>query len=118
MDIFRDLLDKQIVDSKGNRLGKVDGIIMTVPARAKPRLYALETGSSVLARRLGPRAGKLVDRFERWVAGKKPVPFRIPWAEVKNVGKEIDVETELESTRLHAWQEWLRHRVISFIPGN
>jgi len=118
MDVFRDLLDKQIVDSKGNRLGKVDGIVMMVPGRGKPRLHALETGSAVLARRLGRRAHKLVDRFERWVGGKKSAPFRIPWSEIKNVGQDIDVETDLESTPLHARQEWLRRRVIRFIPGS
>ncbi|ACC85470.1 hypothetical protein [Nostoc punctiforme] len=61
MNIIRDVLDNQLVDSDQHKLGKVDGIVIELRDGEPPRLSYIETGMTTLARRIHPRLG-------RWVA--------------------------------------------------
>jgi hypothetical protein len=116
MNIIRDLLDKQVVDRLGNKVGKVDGVVMTLPSRGRPRVKAIEIGTLVLMRRLGVSAG-VASRAAIALTGESQPPFRILWSKVSNVGKEIDVDIDINATEFHAWREWLRKNVISYMLG-
>jgi hypothetical protein len=61
MDLIRDVLDNQLVDRNGRKMGKVDGIAIELRENKPPRLAYIETGAPTLARRLHPR-------LARWVA--------------------------------------------------
>lgn len=117
MDVIRDVLDNQIVDRNQRKMGKVDGIIVELQDGQPPRLAYIETGATTLARRLHPR-------LERWVAvvqskwgAKRTEPLRIPWAKVRDVGIDVEVDLDAEQTPALAYEKWLRDRVTKRIPG-
>src|SRR5215217_7576841 len=95
MNLFRDILDKQILDRNKMKCGKADGLIMTVRPRARPQISHIELGSVTLARRLGPRPARFVARVARVFRGKqRQMPFRIEWNKVRDIGVDIEVEPE------------------------
>ena len=51
--LVAEVLDKQIVDAKKNKLGKVDGLVIVLREGRPPRVAYIECGAAVLARRLG-----------------------------------------------------------------
>jgi sporulation protein YlmC with PRC-barrel domain len=117
MDLIRDVLDKQVVDREERRMGKVDGLILAVEAGKPPRVLAIEQGAATLARRLHPR----IERFVRAVGAKlyreEGGPARIPWSSVRDVGIDLEVDLAAEESRVYAWQDWLRRKLIGRIPG-
>lgn len=118
MDVFRDLLDKQLLDMKGRKIGKVDGLVMTVTTRGRPRIAFIELGSVTLARRLGPRLARWTARIAAVLGDRRGyVPFRISWEKVTDVAVDIEVAVELEATPLNSWRERLRKHVLDRMPG-
>jgi sporulation protein YlmC with PRC-barrel domain len=79
MDLIRDVLDKQIVDRTGDRLGKVDGLVLTLTDGGRPRVTAIEVGPTILARRSRrvsrPSSGGCSARCRR---DREPPGFRHP----------------------------------------
>lgn len=117
MDLIRDVLDNQIVDRKQRKIGKVDGIVIELRDNQPPRLAYIETGVTVLARRLHPRLQRwLAASLERW-GPKHSQPYRIPWSKVRDIGIDVDVDLEAESTPALAYEQWLREHVVKRIPG-
>jgi sporulation protein YlmC with PRC-barrel domain len=120
MDVIRDVLDHQLVDSNQVKMGRVDSIVFELREGQPPRLTYIEVGMPSLARRLHPRLERWVAAVQsKWGAGHGE-SFRIPWSQVRdfNVGGiDIEVDLEAEATPVFAWEEWLRERVIGRIPG-
>jgi hypothetical protein len=118
VELIRDLLDKQVVDRERINAGKVDGIVMQLRPDNPPRIAFIELGAVVLARRLGPRVGYLVTRvWERIGGAKSRKPHRIAWSKVRDIGVDIEFDIDVEDTTIFDWQDWLRDKVISRIPG-
>ena len=112
MNLIRDVLDKQVLDSNRKKLGKVDGLVL-VFGKGPPRVAFIEMGPVVLGRRLGSRFGRLVARLCSRLGGKEAAePFRIPWKKVKDVGLDVEVDLSIEDTPLDNWQEWLREKLL------
>jgi sporulation protein YlmC with PRC-barrel domain len=118
--IVRDVLDNQLVDRHGIKIGKVDGIILEVPDDGPPRLAYLEQGVPTLARRLHPRLGDWVSALGRKWGCRHGESYRIPWSKVRSIGidVEVDIDVQVEETPLLAWENWLREKVIGRIPGS
>ena len=116
MELARNLLDNQVIDRRGVKLGKIDGVILSVTDGRAPRVVAIELGATVFARRVQRRLAHWlarVARRRRWPLGHT----RIPWVRVVRVGKDVHVAVEAERTRVYALERWLRTRVIGRIPG-
>ena len=117
MDLFRDVLDNQLVDRNQQKIGRVDGIVAELRDNQPPRLAYIEVGLPVLAGRLHPRLGRwFVEIQKRWGA-KISEPFQIPWSKIVDVGIDVDVDLDAEGTPTLAYEEWLRDHVIERIPG-
>lgn len=118
MELIRDLLDKQVVDRRQTKIGKVDGIVIQLRPDGQPRIVFVEIGAVSLARRLGPRMERLVSRvWGRLSGGKSRKPHRIPWSKVRDIGVDVEFDIDVRDTRIFAWQDWLRDKVICRIPG-
>jgi sporulation protein YlmC with PRC-barrel domain len=115
--LIRDVLDKQMVDRDGHKLGKVDGAVLELRDDGPPRLVYLEVGATTLARRLGRRLGHLARALARRWGGAHTDAYRIPWTRVRDVGIDIDVDVKCEETRIYVLEDWLRTHIVERIPG-
>ncbi len=116
MDLIRDVLDKQVRDTQGRPLGKVDGLVIEVREPHRPRVIAIELGAVTLARRIGRRWERWATHLLAWWTGDRAPVHRIAWEKVLQVG--IDVVVDVDAVRapmLHG-ERWLRRR-LRRLPG-
>lgn len=117
MDLIRDVLDNQLVDREGCKLGRVDGIVAELREGLPPKLTYLESGFPVLAERIHPRLANWVSAIQQHWGAKRSQPIQIPWSKVKDVGIDVDVDVDATETGALAYETWLREHVIGRIPG-
>jgi hypothetical protein len=110
MFLVRDVLDNRLLDRRKRKMGRVDGVVLSVAPGEQPRVTHLEIGGVTLARRVHPR-------LARWLARRGRPPYRIPWARVRDVGIDVTVDVDAEKTPALAWERWIREKVIGRIPG-
>lgn len=111
MHLVRDVLDKQLVDKARVRVGRVDGIVLRLDEFGRPKVEAVELGTSTVARRL------LIGVGLRTLARGRGGGYRLAWSHVADVGVDITVDVERWELPLERWQQWLRRRVLRWIPG-
>lgn len=114
MLLVRDVLDKQLVDKTGRKMGRVDGILVSMHKEQPPEVKAIELGSVVLARRVHPRVGSWIARLASRL--RLTGVYRISWRRI-SVGRDIRADIVGERTRALKLERWLRDRVIARIPG-
>jgi len=113
--LARDVLDKQLIDKTGRRMGRVDGIVIALHQGRPPEVRAIELGSAVLGRRLHERVGRWLQHLAgRW--GWNGV-YRIPWRRITVMKHEIRAGMIAERTRALVVERWLRERIVGRIPG-
>jgi sporulation protein YlmC with PRC-barrel domain len=117
INLVRDVLDKQLVDKRREKMGKVDGIVLEMRAGRPPRLAYVEVGPTTLARRLHPRLARWVEALERRWLRDGGRPYRIPWEKVAGKGVELHVDLYGDETPALAWERALRARVVERLPG-
>jgi sporulation protein YlmC with PRC-barrel domain len=117
VNLTRDILDQQVVDRRGQRMGKVDGVILELREGEPPRIAAIEIGPVTLLRRMHPRLAEWVQRWLRRHGPRSDGTFRVPWSKVLAIGVDLRVDVVADGTAARAWEEWLRDRVIRRIPG-
>ncbi len=117
MLLVLDVLDKQLTDRHGVRMGKADGLVMLQEGDAPPRVVCIEVGSLTLARRLGRHVGRWAARLARRWGGDRTQSYRIPWTLVRGITLEIAVDVDAEETRVNVVEDWLRIHVVAHIPG-
>ena len=82
IDLIRDCLDKQVLDRKDRRIGRVDGIVVELDVRGRPRVAGIEIGPATLIRRL-PRWLSIVLRvFIQKVSGNAMSRTFIEWNKI------------------------------------
>jgi sporulation protein YlmC with PRC-barrel domain len=119
MNLVRDVLDKQLVDRHGAKIGRVDGIVVELRPGQPPQLIALETGPIRMARRIGERAAAWVTRLAIRIGGAQyGEPYRIPWHCVRRIDIDISVDVDGADTPLGRRQTWLSEHVVGRIPGS
>ena len=116
MDLIRDVLDKQLIDNKLRKIGKVDGLIIVLDDEGPPRIVFIEVGVVTLARRLSRRFAALLEKLMRRF-GISEEPCRIPWTDALVTGIDVFVPIDAKNTRALAWERWLNRRIIRRIPG-
>jgi hypothetical protein len=117
MELIRDVLDKQLIDNKQRKIGKVDGIIMTLDDNGPPRITFIEMGAVTLARRLHPRLGDSVAKLLRRYGLTNGEPYRIPWSKTVVTGIDVSVAIDAQKTPALAWETWLRNKIVGRIQG-
>lgn len=111
------LLDQQVVDRKGQLMGKVDGIVLEISPGQQPKVARLVIGGGAAARRVHPRLGEWVQRRRRFWGPKRDEAVEVPWSKVLKVGIDVKVDLDAEHTPALAWEHWIRDRIIGRIPG-
>ena len=84
MRLIRDVLDNQLVDRNGTKIGRADGIVIEIRPGAPPKIVSIETGCVTKARRIHPALAAWLTRWSE--------PYRIPWKLVRDVGIDLDLD--------------------------
>lgn len=118
MNIVRDCLDKQLVDPRGVKIGRVDGVVLQLREGKAPVIAFVEVGAVTQSYRLSKRLGKLIERLERpWTpAGKNR--YRIAWRDVVPTGVDVTASVDIKKFPALAWERWLRKKIVLRIPGS
>ena len=117
MNLVHEVLDKQMLDSRRRKMGKVDGIVLELVEGRRPRVIALETGVPTLARRLSRRFGRMVDAVVQRLSPGRPGSCRIPWRRVRQIDLDVYVDLDAEGSPVFAVERWLHQHVVARIPG-
>ena len=118
MHLFREVLDKQIVDREECRLGRVDGIVVELRDGAAPRLVRLELGMVPLARRISLRLERFAESMHNRLGVRRSARYGLPWEKVLDVNvHRVRVDVDAEDTPAYDWERWLRTHVVEKIPG-
>jgi len=117
IDLVRDLLDIQLKDRNGRRIGRVDGVVLEVRDSRPPRVMALEVGALALARRVHPKLARLL----RVLAVRLlPVSLRtayFPLTLFRDVGVDVELDVDaMRDRRLLRLEKWLIRHVVRRIP--
>jgi len=111
-----DLLDRQIVDSDEELVGKVDDVELTESENGL-RLAELLVGPQAYGPRLGGHVGRWIASIAVRLGGKQE-PVRIPIEVVDDIGVSIKLKLPLrEIERVEGVDHWLRDHFIGRIPG-
>lgn len=117
LPLVRDVLDNQIYDANGHRMGKVDGIVVVLRQHRAPRVDAIELDVPALWDRLHPWLGRLAQRVLTWVSPKLSEPTRIRFEHVVKTGLDVHVDVDVTKTNAYVVEDWLKTHLIDHIPG-
>lgn len=116
MRLVGECLDKQLIDRHGRKMGRVDGIVLSLTSGARARVAWIEIGAVARARRLHPRIGRWVAACARRFGAMREDPYRVSFDRVIVQGVTAVVAVEAEETPALAWERILR-RIVERIPG-
>jgi hypothetical protein len=116
-DLIRDILDKQLIDRSGVKMGRADGVVISWTEGEQPVVHHLELGAEVLAHRVGRPFVRLV----QW--GRRRFPVReesvqiILWPAVGEItSHHLKIDLDAETSPAFAWERWLRKHIVEKIP--
>lgn len=115
-NVVHDLLDLQLVDRRGVKMGRVDELVLELRDGAPPRLAAILAGAPARSARVG-RWRLAMGRALRRVARVSPaVVTRLPFEQVRMIGERIEVDViGIETPSMRA--ERRLRALICRIPG-
>ncbi|MFD5234562.1 hypothetical protein ACFWJ5_39860 [Streptomyces qaidamensis] len=118
LDAGLQLPDRQVVDSKGTPLGKIDDLLFTEGDDERPpALAAVLIGQQAFAARLGGRTGHWWAHLAQRLTGRQG-PNEVPVAAIDDIGTVVRLASPAEVfPSLTAPERWLRHHLISRLPG-
>jgi hypothetical protein len=117
MHLVADVLDKPLRDGKGDRAGRIDGIVLVVERDKPPRVAYVEISPITLLARFSPRFAKWYARRDARLGNGRGVPFRFPWSRLEQERNGVKMDVVVESTPINALEDWLRKRIVERIPG-
>jgi hypothetical protein len=116
--IVADVLDKQIVDRSGRRMGRVDGIVLQVGGDDRPpRIVRIESGAVVQANRLHPTLGRWMKSISRRWGLRRGAVTRIAWSKLRIGDLELKADLDAHRTPALAWEHWLHDHFVRRLPG-
>ena len=116
MRLVHDILDKQLHDRHGEKMGRVDGIVLTLTDGQPPRVAAIEVGMTILARRLHPALAGATRALGRTWRPREHRETRIPFDVVHRNGTIVEADVDGLATPALGWELWLRRHVIEHLP--
>jgi hypothetical protein len=119
MYVFRDILDKQLIDCNDEPFGRVDGIVVEPREGAPPRVLQVTLGAVPLAGRFGQRVQRWVEAAHRRWSVRRSATYSIPWNAVQEVhAHHLKIDVDQKESVACDWERWLRANVIGRIPGS
>ena len=115
VELVHDVLDMQLVDRDGEKMGRVDGLTLELREGEPARVAEILVGGSVLADRVGGPVPLLL-RLLAWMTGVKTLVTRFPFDVVIEIADVVKLDVDAhETTTMRA--EHLLDRIVCMIPG-
>jgi len=115
MHLVRDVLDKQLLDRLGRKIGRVDGIIVEIQdRRSRPRVVALESGCATQAMRIHPKLARWVETLCRRIGANSG--YRIEWKSINIDGLDVRTQVNGDETPLMNMEKQLAGK-LARLPG-
>lgn len=116
MNLAREVLDRQVVDREGHKVGKVDDLVVELRPGHPAVVRAIEGGRGALARHMGGRLRVLATWLRRHAlgpAGERP-PGRVGWEHVTQIDVVVHLDCDREEAGLLVtenaiWERWISH---------
>ena len=112
-----DVLDMQLCNLLGEKIGRVDAVVLESVSGQPLRVTAIVVGGS--ARR--DRMGKWVRWLGHLLRGNGASPSEkvstIPFSAVRRIGDTVDVDVNADLMASEHVERWLREHVVRRIPG-
>ncbi|HEX6507152.1 MAG TPA: hypothetical protein VF221_05915 [Chloroflexota bacterium] len=114
MFLFRDVMDKELVDCHGHKAGKVDDIVLELRPEGPPVVRAILTGAGAAAPIFPRWMFRLATRIEEWVLGRTSIePMVVGWEHVTAIDVVVHLDLDratdsLTQTEETIWQHWLK----------
>ena len=116
LHLVHDVLDVQLRDRTGQKIGRVDAVVLELEDGKPLRVATILVGGSVRAQRIGTWMAALTDSWRRMRSVDAKVS-RIPFALVRRVAESIDVDVAEETLPSEYRERWLRTNIVCRIPG-
>jgi len=117
IELIHDMLDNEVVDRHGRKMGRVDSIVIALRPNQPPRVTAIEIGPAVLAHRVRPVLGRLMSAVEHALGIDEGRPLRIRFGDILGIHNHVKVDRAFGETvaatleqRLRAW--------VGALPGS
>jgi hypothetical protein len=118
IDLMRQVLDKQLKDRHGEKIGKVDGLILGRGPGEVLRVVAIETGLPTVLRRVSRGLASVVSRFASRLSAPLLRSARMAFREVLEIDDvEIRMDVSAAVTAARQGERWLSEHVVRRIPG-
>jgi sporulation protein YlmC with PRC-barrel domain len=115
--LAHDVLDAQLVDRVGEKIGRVDELVLELEAGRPPRVATIVIGSSARAERVGRWFVALRRGWRALFGRREEYVSRIPFDEVRRIGDTIELDVEEQSLESEHLERWLKEHVVNRIPG-
>jgi hypothetical protein len=117
MDLFRDILDAELLDERKRRIGRVDGIVLDVRAGRPPRVLTMRVGGGVVANRIHRGLGGRVQRWLQRLLRVSGEEASIAMDAIRDIGVDVEVDVDAERDPQFLQTEKAVRRIVGRIPG-
>ena len=118
MDLLYEIMDQAFVDSRGERCGRVDDIVVEDGFDHPPRVIALLSGNGAKSRHLGKLVHHLSVWLHRILGVPGPIePIAVPWEQVDRLENDVILKVPAEELGLNELNRAVAERFVGRIPG-
>ena len=122
MELGKHVVDKELMDCKGLRAGKVDDLLLEIEEPTDghltpPVVRAIITGPTALSRDLPPPLAWLGRQLQRWLGVPNPQPIEIAWEHVQRIDVAVHLDVDRVEAGLTITQQAAARRFIARLPG-
>lgn len=118
MDLLYKLMDQNLIDSRGERCGRVDDVVVEEVFDRPAKVLALLSGGGVKSRQLWGPLHRLTLWLHRLAGVRGPIaPAYILWDEVDRLENDVILKISAEEAGLDRLNRAMADRLIGRIPG-
>ena len=115
--LTHDVQDMQLCNSAGEKIGRVDALVLELASGEPPRVKTILVGGRARQERVG-RWAILLGRLLRGIGGAHQEGLsEIPFAAIQRIGDSIVVDVDEKSLPSEHIERWLCDRIVRPIPG-
>jgi len=116
--LAHDVLDAQLVDHVGEKIGRVDALLLELEPGQPPRVATIVIGGAARAERVGRWFVALRRGWRALFGHHDEHVSRVPFDKVRRIGDTIELDVEEQSLDSEHLERWLKKHVVCRIPGS